>query len=143
MCTPEIVVPPVGFPGWTLGVGPLLDESWPLGSGFSYDWFDDTWSLGGFNPITFSSFSMVAKTLPSETLSPTLTFRSLISPSDGDGISTLDLSLSIVTTGSFFFILSPGFTRISITSTSPGFVDEKTTNTQQNKVLRILPLLSA
>ncbi|MBB79262.1 MAG: hypothetical protein CL844_09710 [Crocinitomicaceae bacterium] len=63
VCTPEIVVPPVGFPGWTLGVGPLLDESWPLGSGFSYDWFDDTWSLGGFNPITFSSFSMVANRL--------------------------------------------------------------------------------
>ena len=36
---------------------------------------------------------------------------------DGEGISRLDLSLSIVTTGSFLFILSPGLTRTSITST--------------------------
>ena len=54
--------------------------------------------------LTASEFSIVAKTLPSETLSPILTFRSLIFPSDGEGTSTLDLSLSIVTTGSFFFI---------------------------------------
>ena len=48
-------------------------------------------------------FSIVANILPSETLSPILTFRSLIFPASGDGISTLDLSLSIVTTGSFLF----------------------------------------
>jgi len=48
-------------------------------------------------------FSIVAKTLPLETLSPILTFRSFISPEEGEGISRLDLSLSIVTIGSFFF----------------------------------------
>ena len=55
---------------------------------------------------------------PFETLSPTLTATVLMVPEIFDGISTLDLSLSIVTTGSFIFIWSPCFTRISITSTS-------------------------
>ena len=54
---------------------------------------------------------------PSETLSPTLTSILSILPEMFDGISTLDLSLSIVTIGSFSFISSPGFTSISITST--------------------------
>ena len=62
--------------------------------------------------------SMIANKLPSETLSPIFTFKSLILPDAGDGISTLDLSLSIVTIGSFLLISSPGFTRTSITSTS-------------------------
>ena len=56
--------------------------------------------------------------LPLETFSPILTFISLISPSKGEGISTLDLSLSIVIIGSFLLIISPGFIKISIISTS-------------------------
>ena len=50
---------------------------------------------------------------PFDTLSPILTFTFSITPSKVEGTSTLDLSLSRVTTESFFFILSPGFTRIS------------------------------
>ena len=38
-------------------------------------------------------------------------------PSTVEGTSTLDLSLSKVTIESFFFILSPDFTRISMIST--------------------------
>ncbi len=41
--------------------------------------------------------------LPFETLSPTLTSTDSILPETVDGISTLDLSLSIVITGSFIF----------------------------------------
>ena len=41
---------------------------------------------------------------PSETLSPTFTSTLSTLPDKIDGISTLDLSLSIVTTGSFSFI---------------------------------------
>jgi hypothetical protein len=52
---------------------------------------------------------------PFETLSPTLTATVSILPEIVEGISILDLSLSIVTTGSFIFILSPCFTCISIT----------------------------
>ena len=40
-----------------------------------------------------------------------------ILPANGDGTSTLDLSLSNVTTGSFFLIIAPGLVKISITST--------------------------
>ena len=80
-------------------------------------------SVGSFFDFSFGAeaawpFSIVAKTLPSETLSPILTFKSLILPDDGEGISRLDLSLSIVTIGSFLFTSSPGLTKTSITSTS-------------------------
>ena len=91
---------------------------------FDFGFSSVTISFWGLFSIFFSGvdvatpFSIVANILPSETLSPILTFRSLILPDSGDGISTLDLSLSIVTTGSSLFIWSPGLTRISITSTS-------------------------
>ena len=55
---------------------------------------------------------------PSETLSPTFIFKDLILPSKLEGISTLDLSLSIVIKGSFFLRVWPSETRTSITSTS-------------------------
>tara|TARA_B100000508_G_scaffold137355_1_gene131534 strand:- start:33298 stop:38022 length:4725 start_codon:yes stop_codon:yes gene_type:complete len=61
-CTPEIVVPPIGFPGWSLSVGPLWETSIPIGS-FKYDWFDETWSLEGFEDTTFAAFTMVANQL--------------------------------------------------------------------------------
>ena len=40
-----------------------------------------------------------------------------IFPANGDGTSTLDLSLSKVTIGSFFLIIEPGLAKISIIST--------------------------
>ena len=55
--------------------------------------------------------------LPSETLSPTLTIILLIFPSSVAGTSTLDLSLSKVIKGSFFLICCPDLTNTSITST--------------------------
>ena len=55
---------------------------------------------------------------PSEILSPTFTITLVTLPSSVLGISTLDLSLSIVINGSFFFIDCPSETRTSITSTS-------------------------
>ena len=57
---------------------------------------------------------MVARILPLETLSPIFTSNEEILPEKGDGTSTLDLSLSRVTTGSSFFILAQGFVKISI-----------------------------
>ena len=59
----------------------------------------------------------VSNRSPFETLSPILISIFSTLPSIVDGISTLDLSLSIVTIGSFFFISCPSFTRSSITST--------------------------
>ena len=56
-----------------------------------------------FSTTFFSSLdsSKVKIKSPSETLSPTLILTDLILPSTEDGISTLDLSLSIVINGSF------------------------------------------
>ena len=74
-------------------------------------------SFIGFAEVLTSSLSITAKTDPFETLSPILTSKEEIFPANGDGTSTLDLSLSKVTTGSFFLIVSPDLTKISIIST--------------------------
>ena len=57
-------------------------------------------------------------TLPSLTLSPTLTFNSLTVPADGAGTSIVALSDSSVTSGSSGFTASPGLTKTSMTGTS-------------------------
>ena len=62
--------------------------------------------------------SSVKITLPSLTLSPTLTLSSLIFPPDGDGTSIVALSDSSVTSASSGLTSSPAFTRTSITGTS-------------------------
>src|SRR5207248_8198287 len=56
--------------------------------------------------------------VPSETLSPTLTFSSAIAPPMGDGTSIVALSDSSVINGSSGFTVSPLFTCTSITGTS-------------------------
>ena len=60
VCTPEIVVPPIGFPGVDESWGPVWADSIPLGS-ISYDWFDQSWDLAGFSDSTFVAFKMKAK----------------------------------------------------------------------------------
>src|SRR5207248_72128 len=57
-------------------------------------------------------------TLPSLTLSPTLSFMSLTTPADGDCTSIVALSDSSVISESSGFTASPGFTNTSITGTS-------------------------
>ena len=52
----------------------------------------------------FSVFVILRSKSPFETLSPTFTEIDSIFPENIDGISTLDLSLYIVTTGSFSLI---------------------------------------
>jgi gliding motility-associated-like protein len=79
VCTPTIVVPPIGFGGWSLGIGPLWETSIPIGS-FSYDWFDDTWSLEGFSDTTFAPFTMIANKLNINT-----TFTDVNCFGDADG----------------------------------------------------------
>jgi len=60
----------------------------------------------GFSSDWLVLFKVISKS-PLETLSPILTFTLSTSPSEIEGTSTLDLSLSKVTIESFFFILSP------------------------------------
>ena len=63
-------------------------------------------------------FSKINIEFPSETLSPTFMIKDLTLPSKFEGISTLDLSLSIVIKGSFLTTVCPSLTKTSITSTS-------------------------
>ena len=73
-------------------------------------------------PVAFgdgtSAPSAIASTVPWLTLSPTLTFSSLITPAPDDGISIDALSLSIVISDWSAATVSPTFTSTSITSTS-------------------------
>src|SRR5438876_5126817 len=62
--------------------------------------------------------SNVRITLPSLTLSPTLTLRSFTVPAAGEGTSIVALSDSSVTSESSAFTASPGLTKTSITGTS-------------------------
>ena len=88
----------------------------------SWFWFVTGFaSLIVFCSILFSSSpdcSTVNIKSPSETLSPTLILTDLTFPSKEAGISTLDLSLSIVISGSFLDTDWPFETNTSITSTS-------------------------
>ena len=90
-------------------------------SGFITLIFLNSFSIFGFSSV-FSFVVDVSSKIniksPSEILSPTFIFKDLILPSKLDGISTLDLSLSIVIIGSFFWRIWPSETRTSITSTS-------------------------
>lgn len=61
-CTPAFTIPAVVFPGFSLSVGPLWSTSIPIGN-FTYDWFDDTWSLEGFTPQSGATFDMIAHPL--------------------------------------------------------------------------------
>src|ERR1700694_1858486 len=65
-----------------------------------------------------SDASRTTITFPSLTLSPSLTFTSLITPAEGEGTSMVAFSDSSVTSESSAFTVSPGLTRTSITGTS-------------------------
>ena len=87
-------------------------------SGFITLIFLNSFSIFGFSSV-FSFVADLSSKIniksPSEILSPTFVFKDLTLPSKLDGISTLDLSLSIVIKGSFFWIVWPWETRTSIT----------------------------
>src|SRR2546430_2152590 len=69
-------------------------------------------------PPAAAVVSRVRMTLPSLTLSPTLTLRSLTVPALGAGTSMVALSDSSVTSESSAFTASPGLTKTSMTGTS-------------------------
>lgn len=60
VCTPEINIPAVAFPGFSFNIGPLIDESFPIADA-QWDWFNQTWQLGGFQPCTHPAFKMKAR----------------------------------------------------------------------------------
>src|ERR1700674_1367713 len=69
-------------------------------------------------PPLAASASSVTMTLPSLTLSPSLTLTSLTIPADGEGTSIVALSDSSVTSESSALTLSPALTSTSMTGTS-------------------------
>lgn len=64
VCTPEINIPAVVFPGISFDYGPLWSYSDTLAQ-TSYDWFDQTWALEGFSSYRENPFVMKAKPLTS------------------------------------------------------------------------------
>jgi pyruvate dehydrogenase E1 component len=77
--------------------------------------------LDGGLQTSYVSASIISKTRitePCETLSPTLIFTSFTTPASDEGTSIVALSDSKVTKGESTLMVSPGFTKTSITSTS-------------------------
>jgi len=82
-------------------------------------WAVDATAKG--DPGTFiadHSVAIVAITLPADTRSPVLTLSAVIFPAAGDGMAMVALSVSSVMRPCSAATESPGFTRISMTSTS-------------------------
>lgn len=71
-CTPAFTIPAVGYDGFTISIGPLLDVSFPIVD-FTYDWYDNTWSLEGFSAYSLASynFTMVAEAVQDLTIAST------------------------------------------------------------------------
>lgn len=65
VCTPAFTIPAIGYSGYSFTIGPLLNETLPLVD-FTYDWYDNTWSLEGFGIYTDPSyhFSMISESIP-------------------------------------------------------------------------------
>lgn len=63
-CTPAFTIPAIGFPGLTISIpldgNPLWETQIDIAS-FEYDWYDNTWSLEGFDEYEMSPFYMKAK----------------------------------------------------------------------------------
>ena len=60
-CTPAFCTPALVFPGFSIGFGPLLDQVIPLGALPPINYFNDTWSLRGFSPITKSPIKLIPR----------------------------------------------------------------------------------
>src|SRR5206468_2321516 len=84
--------------------------------------------------------SSSARSVPLLTLSPTLTFSSLMTPACDDGISIDALSLSTVTSDCSCFTVSPGLTKTSMTDTSAKSPMSGTTTSTVPPALLALPL---
>ena len=103
--------PEEAFVGGT-SVPMLSDDSLESGDDFSGEGF------GTEVPLTESSTSAMASTSPADTVSPTFTFNSLMTPASLAGTSIVALSDSSVTRPWSFATVSPGCTSSSITGTS-------------------------
>ncbi|MEA3495693.1 MAG: SprB repeat-containing protein, partial [Bacteroidota bacterium] len=53
-CTPAFCTPSISYDGFDFGVGPLWDYNEQLAA-TKFDWYKDSWELGGFSPYMDSS----------------------------------------------------------------------------------------
>lgn len=60
LCTPSFTIPAVVFGGFNFNIGPLLDYTFPIAD-IKYDWFNQTWTLEGFDECPHDPFVMRAR----------------------------------------------------------------------------------
>ena len=113
VCTPSFTIPAVGYSGTTIGFGPLWSTVIPIGA-IKYDWFKETWSLGGFDEYTFASFKMKASRLI-----PSATHTDVLCYGGNDG--TIDVSISAISPAlPYTYIWTNGATTQDLTGLTAG-----------------------
>ena len=86
VCTPSFTIPAIVFSGFSFNIGPLLDYTLPIGD-IQYDWFNQTWTLEGFDECPHAPFVMRARVF---TANATKTDIDCFGNSNG----TIDVTLS-------------------------------------------------
>lgn len=61
VCTPAFCTPEIGFPGWSIGIGPLWEDEFPIGALPPITYFNQTWTLEGFTPQTADMLTLKAR----------------------------------------------------------------------------------
>ncbi len=118
VCTPSFTIPAVGYSGFNLQIGPLLDVSLPLAD-FTYDWYDNTWSLEGFSTFSDPSFqfSMFSEAIPDLSIISTTD----VSCFDGnDGAINTQMIQTTYDPATFNYVWSNGSTAASPTGLTAG-----------------------
>ena len=110
-CTPSFTIPAVYFSALNESYGPLWSHSIPLGA-VKYDWFNQTWDLEGFVPITFPSFQMNARRISANATSTDVSCYDF-----NDGSVTLNL---INTESPETFLWTNGATTQNLTGINDG-----------------------
>jgi gliding motility-associated-like protein len=87
VCTPEICTPALVFDGINESFGPLWEDSIPLGELPEITYFDDSWSLQGFTPVTGTPFQITPRDF-----SASMTTTNVPCRGDSSGFATVNLT---------------------------------------------------
>ncbi|MCI4669245.1 MAG: gliding motility-associated C-terminal domain-containing protein [Bacteroidia bacterium] len=60
-CTPAFCTPAVRFGGISFGIGPLWEETIPLGALGPITWFNDSWEMTGFRDTSVAPFQLFSR----------------------------------------------------------------------------------
>lgn len=61
ICTPSFCTPEVAYDGFNFTLGPLWQDSIPIGNISPITWYQNTWELEGFDPVSVDPFDIVAR----------------------------------------------------------------------------------